>query len=90
MIWRIKPNYILIFSGTFTCLQSEVLLVRVVSLHLVNTYVPSILSVMMSWVSFWIDSRAVPARTTIGLLTILTVTTQTTFILTNLPKYVFF
>ena len=45
-----------------------------------------IFQVMMSWVSFWIDAQAVPARTTIGLLTVLTVVTQTTYLLQTLPS----
>ena len=31
---------------------------------------------MMSFVSFWIDRRAVPARISVGLLTVLNITTQ--------------
>ena len=34
------------------------------------------LVVILSWVSFWIDIDAVPARITLGLLTVLTMTTQ--------------
>ena len=44
--------------------------------YLIHTYIPSSLTVILSWVSFWIDYNAVPARTSIGLLTVLTVTTQ--------------
>lgn len=29
-------------------------------------YVPSILLVVVSWVSFWLDPNAVPGRTTLG------------------------
>ena len=38
---------------------------------------PSLLTVFISFVSFWIDHRAVPARISVGLLTVLTITTQT-------------
>lgn len=31
---------------------------------------------MLSWVSFWIDNEATPARISLGLLTVLTQTTQ--------------
>ena len=44
--------------------------------YLIHTYIPSCLIVILSWVSFWIDHQAVPARTSIGLLTVLTITTQ--------------
>ena len=52
--------------GSFPCLYAELKFGRQVGIYLVNTYIPSVLSVMMSWVSFWIDAKAVPARTTIG------------------------
>lgn len=41
---------------------------------------------MLSWVSFWIDIEAVPARITLGLLTILTMTTQASSISERLPR----
>ena len=53
---------------------------------LIDSYSLCVFQVMMSWVSFWIDAQAVPARTTIGLLTVLTVVTQTTYLLQTLPS----
>ena len=41
-----------------------------------QVYIPSGLVVMLSWLSFYIDQVAVPARISLGLLTILTMTTQ--------------
>jgi hypothetical protein len=37
---------------------------------------PSMLVVLLSWVSFWIDLESVPARISLGILTMLTITTQ--------------
>ena len=34
------------------------------------------LVVLLSWVSFWIDLESVPARISLGILTMLTITTQ--------------
>jgi len=31
-----------------------------------QSYFPAMLMVMLSWVSFWIDRRAVPARVSLG------------------------
>ena len=53
---------------------------------LIDSYSLCVFQVMMSWVSFWIDAQAVPARTTIGLLTVLTVVTQTTYLLQTIPS----
>lgn len=50
--------------------------VRRVSGSIVNTYVPSTLVVFLSWISFWIDIEAVPARVTLGVTSLLTLVTQ--------------
>ena len=34
-------------------------------------YVPSLLIVVLSWVSFWINIEAAPARTALGITTVL-------------------
>jgi Neurotransmitter-gated ion-channel transmembrane region len=44
------------------------------------------LVVILSWVSFWINVDASPARVSIGLLTVLTTTTQSTGINAQLPR----
>ena len=49
-------------------------------------YIPSILIVILSWVSFWINVDAIPARVSLGLLTVLTMTTQSTAANQALPK----
>ena len=44
--------------------------------YLMQNFVPTFLIVILSWVSFWINIDAVPARISLGLLTVLTMTTQ--------------
>ena len=39
-------------------------------------YVPSMMVVFLSWMNFWIDIEAVAARISLGLLTVLTTSTQ--------------
>jgi len=41
--------------------------------------------VIVSWVSFWLDANAVPARVSLGVTTLLTMATQTTGINNSLP-----
>ncbi|KAK6048380.1 Neurotransmitter-gated ion-channel transmembrane region [Cooperia oncophora] len=41
--------------------------------------------VIVSWVSFWLDRTAVPARVTLGVTTLLTMTTQASGINAKLP-----
>uniref|UniRef100_A0A4W6DKV8 Gamma-aminobutyric acid type A receptor subunit rho1 n=1 Tax=Lates calcarifer TaxID=8187 RepID=A0A4W6DKV8_LATCA len=42
--------------------------------------------VMLSWVSFWIDRRAVPARVPLGITTVLTMSTIITGVNASMPR----
>lgn len=42
--------------------------------------------VMLSWVSFWIDRRAVPARVSLGITTVLTMSTILSGVSTSMPQ----
>lgn len=53
---------------------------------MIQFYIPSILLVILSWVGFWISVDAVVARVSIGLLTVLTLTTQSTGSRDQLPR----
>jgi len=63
-------------TGTFACLLARFYLVRRLRAYILSTYLPSMLVVLLSWVSFWIDLESVPARISLGILTMLTITTQ--------------
>ena len=41
--------------------------------------------VIVSWVSFWLDAKSVPARVSLGVTTLLTMSTQTSSINNTLP-----
>ena len=41
--------------------------------------------VIVSWVSFWLDQHAIPARVSLGVTTLLTMSTQTSGISAQLP-----
>ncbi|XP_067993738.1 gamma-aminobutyric acid receptor subunit gamma-1 isoform X2 [Melanerpes formicivorus] len=51
-----------------------------------TTEISHTLSVVLSWVSFWINKDAVPARTSLGITTVLTMTTLSTIARKSLPK----
>ena len=53
---------------------------------LVHVYLPTVLVVILSWVSFWIDVGATPARVTIGVMSVLTMATQSSSVQTVLPR----
>ena len=69
-----------------TTMPMKMIMMLMTMMMLIDSYSLCVFQVMMSWVSFWIDAQAVPARTTIGLLTVLTVVTQTTYLLQTLPS----
>uniref|UniRef100_A0A8C5LY98 Gamma-aminobutyric acid receptor subunit gamma-3 n=1 Tax=Leptobrachium leishanense TaxID=445787 RepID=A0A8C5LY98_9ANUR len=52
----------------------------------IQTYIPCILTVVLSWVSFWIKKDATPARTALGITTVLTMTTLSTIARKSLPR----
>lgn len=53
-------------SGWYNRLYIHFTLRRHIFFFLLQTYFPATLMVMLSWVSFWIDRRAVPARVPLG------------------------
>ncbi|NWS84274.1 GBRP protein, partial [Toxostoma redivivum] len=62
-------------TGSYPRLILQFELRRNVLYFILETYVPSTLLVMLSWVSFWITLDSVPARTCIGVTTVLSMTT---------------
>uniref|UniRef100_UPI00358E029D gamma-aminobutyric acid receptor subunit rho-1-like n=1 Tax=Myxine glutinosa TaxID=7769 RepID=UPI00358E029D len=52
---------------------------------ILETYIPSVLLVVLSWISFWISQSSVPARICIGMTTVLTMTTLMMGSRTSLP-----
>ena len=49
-------------SEEYSCLRATLNVKREIGYHVLQTYVPSALIVVVSWTSFWIDPAAVPAR----------------------------
>ncbi|GMT26241.1 hypothetical protein PFISCL1PPCAC_17538, partial [Pristionchus fissidentatus] len=72
-------------TGEYSCLRVTFKLARQFSYYVVQVYIPSTLLVIVSWVSFWLDRTAVPARVTLGVTTLLTMTTQAAAINNKLP-----
>src|SRR6218665_2441239 len=73
-------------SGAYPCLEIQFFLRRDIGYFLIQVYVPSVLIVILSWVSFWINVDASPARVSIGLLTVLTTTTMSSSARATLPR----
>jgi len=77
------------FKGSFPCLRAHFHLERRLRAYVLSTFLPSLLVVLLSWVSFWIDLESVPARISLGILTMLTITTQSSGHLRGMPAVSF-
>ncbi|XP_029281226.1 gamma-aminobutyric acid receptor subunit rho-1-like isoform X2 [Cottoperca gobio] len=73
-------------TGWYNRLYINFTLRRHVFFFLLQTYFPATLMVMLSWVSFWIDRRAVPARVPLGITTVLTMSTIITGVNASMPR----
>lgn len=71
--------------GEYSCLSVDLVFKRQFSYYLITIYVPGCMLVIVSWVSFWLDPHAVPARVALGVTTLLTMSTQTASINSALP-----
>ncbi|RXN28506.1 gamma-aminobutyric acid receptor subunit beta-2 isoform X1 [Labeo rohita] len=77
-------NYI--FFGSYPRLSLSFKLKRNIGYFILQTYMPSILITILSWVSFWINYDASAARVALGITTVLTMTTINTHLRETLPK----
>ncbi|XP_017552149.1 gamma-aminobutyric acid receptor subunit pi [Pygocentrus nattereri] len=73
-------------TGNYPKLIFHFELKRSILYFILETYVPSSLLVVLSWVSFWISQSSVPARICIGVTTVLTMTTLMMGARTSLPN----
>ncbi|XP_030831898.1 glycine receptor subunit alpha-4 [Strongylocentrotus purpuratus] len=65
-------------TGNYSCIEFSFVLIRELTFYVVQAYMPTALLVIISWVSFWIDISQAAARVSLGVTTILTMTTTTT------------
>jgi len=72
-------------TGEYSCLRVKLLFARQLSFFLVTVYVPCSMTVSVSWMSFWLDHKAVPARVALGVTTLLAMSTTQASIQNSLP-----
>nr|XP_035926212.1 gamma-aminobutyric acid receptor subunit rho-3 [Halichoerus grypus] len=73
-------------TGWYNRLFINFVLRRHIFFVVLQTYFPAMLMVMLSWVSFWIDQRAVPARVSLGITTVLTMSTIISGMSASMPQ----
>ncbi|KAK7457269.1 hypothetical protein BaRGS_00039266, partial [Batillaria attramentaria] len=75
-----------LLTGNYQRLSLTFALQRNIGYFIFQTYLPSILIVMLSWVSFWINHEATSARVALGITTVLTMTTISNGVRSSLPR----
>uniref|UniRef100_A0A673LCP8 Gamma-aminobutyric acid receptor subunit alpha-2-like n=1 Tax=Sinocyclocheilus rhinocerous TaxID=307959 RepID=A0A673LCP8_9TELE len=73
-------------TGEYTVMTAHFHLKRKIGYFVIQTYLPCIMTVILSQVSFWLNRESVPARTVFGVTTVLTMTTLSISARNSLPK----
>nr|6CDU_A Chain A, chimeric alpha1GABAA receptor [synthetic construct]6CDU_B Chain B, chimeric alpha1GABAA receptor [synthetic construct]6CDU_C Chain C, chimeric alpha1GABAA receptor [synthetic construct]6CDU_D Chain D, chimeric alpha1GABAA receptor [synthetic construct]6CDU_E Chain E, chimeric alpha1GABAA receptor [synthetic construct]6CDU_F Chain F, chimeric alpha1GABAA receptor [synthetic construct]6CDU_G Chain G, chimeric alpha1GABAA receptor [synthetic construct]6CDU_H Chain H, chimeric alpha1 len=77
----VQPN-----QNEFSRITVRIDAVRKIGYFVIQTYLPCIMTVILSQVSFWLNRESVPARTVFGVTTVLTMTTLSISARNSLPK----
>ncbi|XP_063042207.1 gamma-aminobutyric acid receptor subunit alpha-2-like [Engraulis encrasicolus] len=73
-------------TGEYVVMTAHFHLKRKIGYFVIQTYLPCIMTVILSQVSFWLNRESVPARTVFGVTTVLTMTTLSISARNSLPK----
>ncbi|XP_064827930.1 gamma-aminobutyric acid receptor subunit alpha-3 isoform X4 [Oncorhynchus masou masou] len=73
-------------TGEYVVMTAYFHLKRKIGYFVIQTYLPCIMTVILSQVSFWLNRESVPARTVFGVTTVLTMTTLSISARNSLPK----
>ncbi|XP_077866810.1 glycine receptor subunit alpha-1-like [Saccoglossus kowalevskii] len=81
-----KPKTRNYTTGIFSYVTATFILQRQKKMFIMSNYLPSILIVVLSWFSFWINPNSEPARVSLVMTALLTLCTQMNGIQGALPK----
>uniref|UniRef100_A0AAV2LED4 Neurotransmitter-gated ion-channel transmembrane domain-containing protein n=1 Tax=Knipowitschia caucasica TaxID=637954 RepID=A0AAV2LED4_KNICA len=70
----------------YTCVEVIFTLRRQVGFYLMGVYAPTLLTVVLSWLSFWINPDASAARVPLGILSVLSLSSESMTLASQLPK----
>ncbi|XP_077321315.1 gamma-aminobutyric acid receptor subunit beta-4-like [Lithobates pipiens] len=83
---RLVTKKVVFTTGSYPRLSLSFRIKRNIGYFILQTYMPSVLITILSWVSFWINYDASAARVALGVTTVLTMTTINTHLRETLPK----
>lgn len=75
-VTNIKQSICKDTTREYPCLKYNVWIMRDFSQYILRIYVPSLFIVILGWVGMWIDKAQVGARTSLGVLGVLSIVTQ--------------
>ncbi|XP_061743962.1 gamma-aminobutyric acid receptor subunit beta-3 [Nerophis ophidion] len=84
--YKLVSKNVVFSTGAYPRLSLSFKLRRNIGYFILQTYMPSTLITILSWVSFWINYDASAARVALGITTVLTMTTINTHLRETLPK----
>ncbi|CAJ0588564.1 unnamed protein product [Cylicocyclus nassatus] len=73
-------------SGNYSCLEAHFLMQRELGYHIAQTYIPTMICVVFSWISPWLPEEFVEGRIFVSLTVFLTLSAESNSAKEELPK----